>query len=61
MNPVRLAVVGAGAIGARHIEEIAAHRDAALCAIIDVSAAAAALAHRTGVMLDESLDALLAR
>ena len=61
MNPVRLAVVGAGAIGARHIEEIAANRDAALCAIIDVSAAAAALAHRTGVMLDESLDALLAR
>ena len=61
MIRVRLAVVGAGTIGARHIEEIVANRDAALCAIVDVSAAAAVLARQTNVPLYASLDALLAR
>jgi len=61
MNPVRLAVVGAGAIGARHIEEIVANPDAALCAIVDVSAAAATLAQQANVSLYATLDALLAR
>ncbi|HSC22284.1 MAG TPA: Gfo/Idh/MocA family oxidoreductase [Casimicrobiaceae bacterium] len=60
MKRVRLAVVGAGAIGARHVEEIAANRDALLCAIIDVSPAADAIAGNAGVPRYASLGALLA-
>jgi predicted dehydrogenase len=58
---VRLAVVGAGRIGARHIEEIGALSSARLAAIVDVSAAAALLARQIGVPLYASLDELLAR
>ena len=61
MNPVRLAVVGAGAIGARHIEEIVANSDAALCAVVDVSTAAATLARKANAPLYATLGALLAR
>ena len=58
---LRLAVVGAGRIGARHIEEIRALPGAALSAIVDVSAAAAALAQQADVPLFASIDELLAR
>jgi predicted dehydrogenase len=58
---LRVAVVGAGRIGGRHIEEIRALPGAALSAIVDVSAAAAALAQQAGVPLFASIDELLAR
>jgi len=58
---LRLAVVGAGRIGARHIEEIRALPSAALSAIVDVSGEAAALAQDAGVPLYASLNELLAR
>jgi len=57
----RIAVVGAGVIGTRHIEEIVACPDASLSAIVDVTSAAAKLAHDRRVPLDDSLDALLRR
>lgn len=60
MERVRLAVVGAGVIGVRHVEEIVANRDAALCAIVDVSASADAIARNAGVPRYPSLTALLA-
>jgi len=61
MERVRLAVVGAGSIGARHIEEIDASPHATLCAIVDVAPAAATIASRAGVPLHASLTDLLAR
>jgi len=59
MSPVRLAVVGAGVIGARHVEEIVADREATLGAIVDVSPAAKALAAQARVPLLASLAELL--
>ena len=35
MRPVRLAVAGAGVIGKRHIEEVAADPDVTLASIVD--------------------------
>jgi predicted dehydrogenase len=58
---VRLAVVGAGGIGARHIQEIRANDDARLAAVVDFTAAAATLAQEAAVPLYASLDELLAR
>jgi threonine dehydrogenase-like Zn-dependent dehydrogenase len=46
MNKVRIAVVGAGLIGLRHIEEIGKSRGAVLSAIVDVSPRAAEVARR---------------
>ena len=59
MSLVRLAVVGAGVIGTRHIEEIAACPNASLAAVADVEPGASKLANERGVPLRDSLDALL--
>lgn len=48
MIPVRLAVIGAGLIGARHAEHIAAHPEADLAAIADPAPAGRALAEAKG-------------
>lgn len=61
MEAARIAVVGAGRIGTRHVEEIRANARAALSAIVDVTPAAAALAHAMRVPLYASLGELLAR
>lgn len=47
--PVRVAVIGAGLIGRRHIEHVACHPAAALAAIVDPGRHAEALAARYGV------------
>ncbi|HSV19557.1 MAG TPA: Gfo/Idh/MocA family oxidoreductase [Casimicrobiaceae bacterium] len=60
MKPARVAVVGAGLIGRRHIDEIARSASAALAAIVDPSPAARALATAQAVPHYPALDALLA-
>jgi len=59
-TPLRLAVAGAGLIGRRHIELIAADPDCTLAAIVDPAPAAAEVARVAGVPLFASLTALLA-
>lgn len=61
MNKVRIAVVGAGLIGRRHIEEILKSRVATLSAVVDTTSAAAEAAREAGVPLYSSLAELLAR
>src|SRR3954449_1197117 len=56
--PVRIAVAGAGLIGRRHIEEIAASSTAQLAAVVDPGPAAAEVADRFGVPLYPSLRGL---
>jgi predicted dehydrogenase len=58
---VRIAVVGAGLIGARHVEETRRNLSSQLSAIVDVSPAAAALASRLVVPLYGSVTELLKR
>ena len=58
MTPVRIAVAGAGLIGKRHIEEVDAHPDAQLSAIVDPGPAAPELAEKFGVPLYQSLSEL---
>lgn len=58
---VRIAVAGAGQIGKRHVEMIAADRDCALAAIVDPAPAAAEYARSLGVPLYSSLAELFAR
>ncbi|MBV1701068.1 MAG: Gfo/Idh/MocA family oxidoreductase [Hyphomicrobiales bacterium] len=59
-NPTRIAVQGAGLIGARHIQHILADPAAALHAIIDPSPAAQALAARSQTPWFPDLSAMLA-
>jgi predicted dehydrogenase len=61
MSAVRMAVAGAGLIGARHIEEIRKSARAQLSAIVDVSPAAADLAAGLGVPAYACVDELLER
>jgi predicted dehydrogenase len=61
MQPARIAVVGAGAIGKRHIEEIRATACAQLSGIVDFTPASAALAREADVPHYASLHELLAR
>jgi len=61
MDRARIAVVGAGRIGARHIEEIVASAGGSLSAIVDMAPAAATLAKDAGVPLYASLAEMLAR
>jgi predicted dehydrogenase len=61
MEPVRIAVAGAGLIGMRHIEEIRNSRVARLAAIVDPSPHAADIARREGVARYPSLEALFAQ
>lgn len=55
MDKVRIAVVGAGLIGLRHIEEVGKSRSAALAAVVDVSEQAARVARERGVPLHRTL------
>lgn len=59
-DPIRLAVLGAGAIGRRHAEHILAVPEASLAAIVDPAPAGAELAARLGVPWHADLPALLA-
>ena len=61
MAPVRIAVAGAGLIGARHVEEVDACADAELAAIVDPGPAGPELAEKFGVPLHASLSELFAR
>jgi predicted dehydrogenase len=60
MTPTRLAVVGAGLIGCRHIQHIAAEPTATLAAIIDPAPATQALAKHHNTTWFPSLAAMLA-
>ena len=59
-RPVRLAVMGAGLIGKRHIERVLTQPDAELAAIVDPSPAAEALAEAKGAPWFPSFAAMLA-
>ena len=61
MAPVRIAVAGAGLIGARHVEEIDAFTQTELAAIVDPGPAGPELAEKFGVPLHASLSELFAR
>ena len=61
MSSVRIAVAGAGLIGRRHIEEVAASSTADLTAIVDPGSAGPELAEKYGVPLHQSLTELFAR
>lgn len=58
-DPLRLAVVGVGAIGRAHIARIAAHDDCLLAGVADPSPGAAGIAREAGVPLFDALDSLL--
>jgi predicted dehydrogenase len=58
---VRIAVVGAGLIGERHIEEVDASADAVLASIVDPGPAGSELAEKFGVPLYRSLTELFER
>jgi predicted dehydrogenase len=59
-SPARIAVVGAGLIGRRHIDAIVASRGAVLAAVVDPQDAAGAAALAQGVPLYRDLDTLIA-
>lgn len=61
MQPLRLAVAGAGLIGRTHIDVVRASTQATLCAIVDPAPQAAALAGQAGVPLFAELQDMLAR
>ncbi len=48
--PVKLAVLGAGLIGKRHIEHVAREPDAVLSAVVDPTSAGEAIAREAGVL-----------
>lgn len=58
--PVRIALVGAGLIGRRHAEMVAAHEGAHLAAIVDPAPHAVELAQALGAAHHGSLDAMAA-
>src|SRR5256885_2030607 len=61
MTPVRVAVVGAGAIGRVHAQAVLRTAEAALVAVVDTDAAAAAsAAAEAGCRHFTSIDALIA-
>jgi len=59
MAPVRIAVLGAGLIGRRHAEAVAAEPEAALAAVVDPSEAGRAVAAERGVAWYPGFDAML--
>ena len=61
MTPTRIAVAGAGYIGQAHIDAVRSNGRLALCAVVDPSPAAAALAAEAGVPCYASLAELLAQ
>ena len=60
MSALQIAVAGAGLIGRRHIELIAANAQCVLSAVVDPAPGAGALAHAHGAAHYSSLDALFA-
>lgn len=58
-RPVKLAVIGAGLIGKRHIEVIMDEPEAELVAIVDPAPAAGDLALKTGVIWVRSFQSLI--
>jgi predicted dehydrogenase len=60
VKPVRIAVLGAGLIGKRHVEYILAEPEADLSAIVDPAATGKCLAHEKGVPWFPSFTELLA-
>jgi len=60
VTPVKLAVVGAGLIGKRHIEHILAEPEADLAAVVDPAPVGSSMAKEKGVAWFPSLAALLA-
>jgi predicted dehydrogenase len=61
MNPVRIAVAGAGQIGQRHIEEIDASTQAQLASIVDPGPAGPELSEKFHVPLYQNLAELFAQ
>lgn len=61
MAKLRIAVAGAGLIGLRHLEEIAASSDCVVAGIVDPAPKSAELAQRYGVPLYPTLAACLAQ
>ena len=61
MAKTRIAVVGAGTIGQAHMEAALASPTCQLSALVDLAAAASALAQKSGVPLYASLDELLTK
>ncbi|GAA5864667.1 hypothetical protein JCM3774_006033 [Rhodotorula dairenensis] len=59
MDPVNIAVCGAGLIGRRHIEHIRNEPQTELCAVVDPTPAGLAYARDLGVPAYESVDELL--
>lgn len=59
-RPVRLAVLGAGLIGRRHVEHVAAEPMAELAAVVDPSSAGRTVAQERGVRWFPSFAAMLA-
>lgn len=60
-EPLRIAVVGAGAIGRQHIERVLKNPDCRLAAIVDPAPNAAEIAAKAGVKLVGSLANVLGR
>ncbi len=60
MSPARVAVVGAGLIGRRHIEEVQANSSTELAAVVDPAVAGAELAQQANVLGYASLAELFA-
>jgi predicted dehydrogenase len=59
MKPVKLAIVGAGLIGRRHMELVSDSTECTLVAVCDADPARAATAEEFGVPFYQSLEALL--
>ena len=59
MKPVKLAIVGAGLIGRRHMELVSVSTECTLVAVCDADPARAATAEEFGVPFYQSLKALL--
>ena len=60
-GPVRLAVIGAGAIRSRHAELVAAHVDCSLVGVCDVDPGRGSIAAELGVPFYEDVEELLQR
>ena len=61
MNPVRLAVIGAGLVGKTHANLVAAHRDCELVGICDIDPARSSVAKVLGVPFYSAVEELLDR
>jgi predicted dehydrogenase len=60
MDPLRIAILGAGLMGQAHLTVLARRTDARVCAVVDPAPAAAAVAQAAGVPLFQTLQALMA-